>query len=62
MDSKILTKLDMIEDHAERLRQIEQLLEEIRESNRRSEKYLQQMFEMYQQAAQPQQRGGSSLL
>lgn len=62
MDSKMLSKLDLIEDNTERLRQIEQLLEKILESNQRSERYLEQMFRMYQQSAQPQSSGGPSLL
>lgn len=53
MDSKILGKLELIENHAEQIQQLEQLLEKILESNQRSEKYLEAMWRMYQQMAQP---------
>lgn len=53
MDSKALSKLQAIEDNTEQLHRIEQLLEAIVESNRRSEKYLEQMWRMYQRMSGP---------
>lgn len=55
MDSKILSTLQTIEDHAERLKRIEDLLEKILEANNRQEHYLEQMWRMYEQAARAQQ-------
>lgn len=49
--SKIISKLDTIEDHTERAKRIEDLLEKILESTQRSERHLENMWRMYEQAA-----------
>jgi len=54
--NKVLSKLDSIENNTERSKRIEDLLERILESNVRSEKHLENMWRMYEQAAQAQQQ------
>lgn len=49
--SKVVSKLDTIEDHTEHLKRIEDILERILESTQRSEKHLEQMWSVYEQMA-----------
>jgi hypothetical protein len=54
--SKIVSRLDAIENHAERLKEIEDLLEKLLDDNRRQTKALEQMLQMYVAAAEAQRR------
>lgn len=52
---KVITRLETIEDHVERLKRIEDLLEKLVESNNRQAHYLEQMWQMYEQARKAQE-------
>ena len=56
--SKVVSRLDTIEDHVERLREIENALEKLVEENRRQTKALEEMLRMYVVAAEAQRRSG----
>jgi hypothetical protein len=47
--SKVVSKLDTIQNDTERLKRMEDLLEKILESNQRSEKHLENMWRVYDQ-------------
>lgn len=53
--NKVLNELKTIENHAERLVRIENLIEKILESNQRSEKHLENMWRLYEEMAAAQQ-------
>lgn len=55
MDSRVLSKLDEIENHLSRLEHTIQTLEKILESNRRTEEYMGAMLRIYQEAMRAQQ-------
>lgn len=53
--SKVISRLEAIEDHAERLKSIENLLEKLVDMNNRQAQYLEHMLKLYEQAANQQQ-------
>ncbi|PID32495.1 hypothetical protein CR970_00270 [Candidatus Saccharibacteria bacterium] len=53
--NKVISKIDELEHHVQRLQRMEDLLEKLVDSNHRQAQYLEKMWDMYDQARRQQE-------